>query len=557
MDAPTCRQCADRMPVPADAVTVEIAEPAPSGRAVPAVSAREAVTVNVTGDVVVIYVRLSRDSDDSTSVESQRDICRTFAEARGWEVAEICEDVDVSGATPLEDRPGMARVLEYLATGRVRYVLAWKLDRFARSMIEFGRFLAACDAGGSEAVTTDGVLAPGASRMAAKIMATVAEIERDMITDRIRTMKERLRKRGAWPGGIPPYGYAVESTPDGKRLIEDTEAAARVRDIVSRVIDGERVGGIVDRLNAEGVPSPAAHARIRQGKDPRNKRTGRMPVWTATALKDLLTSPALTGTLMHNVGTRDKRVMRPVLDEQGRAVKVGPALITDRDHVRVCEVIESRATPQGKRATDTMLLHVATCHGCGGYLTANARKDRPGVSLYRCTAKGCEARASIQNTALEPFVVRTVLARFGMWRPLVKVAEVADVSAEIARDTAAVESLSEALGKLPAGGPAWNGVMAQLTATNERLAVLTAQQEAAGTADYAPGPLTLSELWERAETDADRRELLREWGVTAEVWKASPDRRDVARRVKLSITMPHAMDTSLESDDVDPMEYAA
>src|SRR5690606_23033017 len=270
--APTCKQCAARMPVPADAVTVEIDAPAPTRRAVPSASAREAVTVNVTGDAVVIYVRLSRDSDDSTSVESQRDICRAFAESRGWEVVVICEDVDVSGATALEERPGMARVLEYLATGRVRYVLAWKLDRFARSMIEFGRFLAACDAGDSEAVTTDGVLAPGSSRATAKIMAAVAEIGRDMITDRIKTMKERLRKRGAWPGGIPPYGYAVEATADGKRLVEDDESAARVRDIVARVIDGERVGSIVDRLNAEGVPSPAAHALIRAGMDPRNKR---------------------------------------------------------------------------------------------------------------------------------------------------------------------------------------------------------------------------------------------------------------------------------------------
>ncbi|MEU5853050.1 recombinase family protein [Saccharopolyspora shandongensis] len=49
-----------------------------------------------------IYVRLSRDTDESTSPQRQRDACKALCEARGWSVVVVEEDIDVAR----EDRGG-------------------------------------------------------------------------------------------------------------------------------------------------------------------------------------------------------------------------------------------------------------------------------------------------------------------------------------------------------------------------------------------------------------------------------------------------------------------
>jgi DNA invertase Pin-like site-specific DNA recombinase len=46
---------------------------------------------------IVIYTRLSRDeTGHQTATHRQEQACRAFAELRGWEVARVFEDVDVS-----------------------------------------------------------------------------------------------------------------------------------------------------------------------------------------------------------------------------------------------------------------------------------------------------------------------------------------------------------------------------------------------------------------------------------------------------------------------------
>src|SRR4051794_8625933 len=64
-----------------------------------------------------IYVRLSRyagDDDRTTSPERQREECLAYAEAHGWEVVEVFEDLDVSGGKggARLDRPGLKRLRE-------------------------------------------------------------------------------------------------------------------------------------------------------------------------------------------------------------------------------------------------------------------------------------------------------------------------------------------------------------------------------------------------------------------------------------------------------------
>jgi site-specific DNA recombinase len=76
-----------------------------------------------------IYVRLSRETDETTSPERRRAACEASCEARGWEVVAAEEDIDVSGFSRGLDRPGLQRILTRLA--ELDVIVFFKIDRLA------------------------------------------------------------------------------------------------------------------------------------------------------------------------------------------------------------------------------------------------------------------------------------------------------------------------------------------------------------------------------------------------------------------------------------------
>jgi site-specific DNA recombinase len=73
---------------------------------------------------VVIYDRLSRLFAEEAP-DHRIAACKAYAAQRGWKVVHAATDTNVSGASQLEERPGMREVLTWLP--RVDFVLASKM----------------------------------------------------------------------------------------------------------------------------------------------------------------------------------------------------------------------------------------------------------------------------------------------------------------------------------------------------------------------------------------------------------------------------------------------
>src|SRR4051812_7844697 len=98
---------------------------------------------------VALYTRLSSDQlGNQTSTHRQEASCRSFADARGWAVAEVFEDVDVSAYRPGVRRPSYDGLIERIGRDGCDGVLVWKLDRLVRQPAEFERFWSECDRSG-------------------------------------------------------------------------------------------------------------------------------------------------------------------------------------------------------------------------------------------------------------------------------------------------------------------------------------------------------------------------------------------------------------------------
>ena len=143
----------------------------------------------------VTYHRVSTRDQDPTLARRE---LRAAARARGLR---LVAEIEETGSGARNDRPGLRRVLELVHAGAVSAVLVWKLDRFGRSTLDVLANVEALNrAGVTFTATTQGVeVGPRAGamgRIVLVVLAAVAELERETISERTRLGLEALRRKG-------------------------------------------------------------------------------------------------------------------------------------------------------------------------------------------------------------------------------------------------------------------------------------------------------------------------------------------------------------------------
>ncbi|HKX04645.1 MAG TPA: recombinase family protein [Methylomirabilota bacterium] len=142
---------------------------------------------------VALYARVSTDGQDP---EVQLMALRAHAAQRGWQVVEEFVDRGVSGAR--ERRPALDRLLKAAWAGRFQVALVWRFDRFARSVkhlvgaLETFRSLHVGFVSLQEQLDT----ATPIGQAMFTIIGAMAQLERDIIRERVKAGLERAKARG-------------------------------------------------------------------------------------------------------------------------------------------------------------------------------------------------------------------------------------------------------------------------------------------------------------------------------------------------------------------------
>ena len=112
-------------------------------------------------------------------VERQEKDLRKLARERGYEVANVYTDNDVSASDPNVKRPAYERMLADVAAGSIDIVLAWDDDRLVRQPRDLERFFEVLDNAGATYATTSTTVdvATGEGMLIARIKGAVAAEE--------------------------------------------------------------------------------------------------------------------------------------------------------------------------------------------------------------------------------------------------------------------------------------------------------------------------------------------------------------------------------------------
>jgi DNA invertase Pin-like site-specific DNA recombinase len=147
-----------------------------------------------------LYARVSTPEQH---VETQLCDLRKFAEQRGYEV--VCEYVDIGVSGTKARRPGLDALMNDARKHKFNVVLVAAFDRMARSTKHFLQVMDELDDLGIEFVSRrENVDTTGAmGRLFLTLIGSIAELESDLIRERIRAGMRRRKLEGFKLGRKP------------------------------------------------------------------------------------------------------------------------------------------------------------------------------------------------------------------------------------------------------------------------------------------------------------------------------------------------------------------
>jgi putative DNA-invertase from lambdoid prophage Rac len=205
-----------------------------------------------------VYARVS--TEDQLALNQLRAVA-DWSRREGLVVLARDLYVDIGSGASV-NRPAYQRLLDDIRARRVRTVLATKIDRLGRSLLDLLAFYEECDRRGVEIRLTDqpGVENRGPlGRLLLQVLGAVAEFERQLIADRTRSGLARAKAAGSRLG-----------RPKGRTF--DAVEAQRLRDLGLGVrAIGERLGvsksavAAATTVRENGPPTALSKGRARKG----------------------------------------------------------------------------------------------------------------------------------------------------------------------------------------------------------------------------------------------------------------------------------------------------
>jgi len=317
-------------------------------------------------DHALIYVRVSRLDDDERqrkiSPEMQRDMSLGLQHVQTLKT-EVFEDLDISGKSTT-NRPQYQALLQRLAGGDVRYVVAYDLSRITRSVADQSDFFDALTANGAlflEA-STGRVIDPKDEdeELSANVLGSVNQHARKKTARRVRDSLAAKVARGDLVGPVPA-GYVrrktiLDSGKVARVWIEpDPDTAPTVKRIFREYSTGAySLKTLAASLNQEGLRPP-------RSPNLRNNRPAATR-FTADVLKDIVANPRYVGQIPRRDGTTHQANYEPLIDQETWAacqrVRLG--------HRRV------RASK--RRRSSYLLSGVLRCSKCGSSMSGQTWK---------------------------------------------------------------------------------------------------------------------------------------------------------------------------------------
>lgn len=370
---------------------------------------------------VGIYCRLSIEDKDklktdaSQSIQNQKSMLHDYCRERDWEIYDIYCDDGYSGID--RSRPDFNRLLHDCETGKINIVLCKDQSRFSRDTViieqyindkflEWGiRFIGVADNADTDSESY------GTMRL---FTSAYNEMYVKDISSKIRRTLAYKREQGQFIGSFAPYGYSIDPN-DKHHLVVDEETAPVVRRIFDMYVSGEGYRSIVQKLNDDGIVSPAEYKRQKGSKyvNGNADSSNAKGLWTQSTIASILRNEMYTGVLVqgksHHISYKNKKRKKVEQEDWIRIPDTHEAIVNTDTWSRTQERLNSHARV-GKRSQElSPLSGKVKCALCGCPMKRNVYYNKAKTikyyglqcATYKTGAMNCPNKSSISGLILE------------------------------------------------------------------------------------------------------------------------------------------------------------
>ena len=199
-----------------------------------------------------IYIRVSTDDQARAgfSLPEQKEKLLSLCEFKGYNVFKVYEDAGIS-AKDMEHRPKFQEMLNDVKTGKINYIVAYKLDRVTRSVRDLEELInilekyncyLVCDRDDVNTSTANG-------RFFVRMLTVLSQLEIEIVSERTKFGLNGAIKSGHLPGQLA-LGFKKDGN---KKTIIDPATAPIVKRVFDLYLQGKTFLQISNIFNKEKV----------------------------------------------------------------------------------------------------------------------------------------------------------------------------------------------------------------------------------------------------------------------------------------------------------------
>ena len=200
------------------------------------------------GKRAVLYLRQSKEREDSESIETQEYLGREYCAKQGYDVVGV--NVDVLSGRKWDTRPGVIETLQLIEEGRADVIVLWKWSRLSRNRLHWALASdrVALAGGRIESVTEPIDTSTASGRFARGVMTEYAAFQSESMGEIWHDALSRRVARGLLPSNGPRYGYER----DGDEYRPHPIEGPLLTEIATRFASGAGVTTIARWMNESG-----------------------------------------------------------------------------------------------------------------------------------------------------------------------------------------------------------------------------------------------------------------------------------------------------------------
>ena len=375
-----------------------------------------------------VYVRVSTSQQvDRESLKFQEERLREYCKSQGYSVHKIYREEGVSAKDT--NRPRFSELMSDVKAGDIQVVVVTRLDRITRSLkdmiwlLEFFQQHEAKLVSITQNIDTTGPM----GRFILNILGAVAQVEREIDSERVSEHMHHRALSGKWNGGPVTFGFVTKERifnelkeagkkedealgqaaglcPESKKLYIDEKEAGIVKKIYDYYLRFKSIRKVTHLFNKEGI-------RTRRGRP-----------WAAPSIARMLSNPTYTGKIWYGKRKTDMVTgkLKKVSREKWKIV-VGEhkGIISEELFGRVHSLLRQKYVKPSRAGKAYLLKGLLRCGLCDGIMFAytyhkKTPKGRVPYLYYRCqnsVQKGdsiCRGM-NLRGEDIEKSVVETIL----------------------------------------------------------------------------------------------------------------------------------------------------